>query len=367
MIRVLHVLGGLDRGGAETFVMNLYRSIDRSQIQFDFITHTEGKQAYFEEIESLGGKVYWFKRFNGKNIVEIKRQWDYFFAEHPEYKILHSHVRSYASVFIPIAKKHGLVTIVHSHSTSNGSGIAAIVKDILQFPLRYQADYLFSCSKEAGEWLFGKKATKRDNYKIINNGIILSRYRFDNTVRKSYRDSLGINDSTIVFCHVGRFHEAKNHRFLIRIYKDYLKAAHQNTKLIMVGDGPLKAEIEKEIDEFGIKEHVELLGSRSDVSQLLMASDCFLFPSQWEGLPVSVIEAQAAGLTCLISDTITKDVAISELVKYLPIGKGTSIWVKKMNQLDYKRMNVSELIVEHGFDISTEAEKMGAFYKRIIE
>ncbi|MGI5999184.1 MAG: glycosyltransferase, partial [Lutispora sp.] len=127
MIRILHVLGGLERGGAETMVMNLYRAIDRTQIQFDFIIHTEEHQAYYSEICDLGGKIYSFPKYNGKNYFAVKKNWNSFFVNHPEYKILHSHIRSYASLYIPVAKKHGVKTIIHSHSTSNGKGFLSIV------------------------------------------------------------------------------------------------------------------------------------------------------------------------------------------------------------------------------------------------
>ena len=143
MIRILHVLGGLDRGGAETMVMNLYRAIDRSQIQFDFITHTNRPQAYTEEIKALGGEIYYFPKFRGYNIFKLKKLWTDFFKKHPEYKILHSHVRSYASLYLPIAKRAGLKTIIHSHSTSNGKGLSSLVKRLMQYPLRFQADYFF--------------------------------------------------------------------------------------------------------------------------------------------------------------------------------------------------------------------------------
>lgn len=199
MIRILHVLGGLDRGGAETMVMNLYRAIDKTQVQFDFITHTNRRQAYTEEIEKLGGKIYYFPKFKGINYFQLKSIWKKFFKDHPEYRILHSHVRSYASLYLPIAKKAGLKTIIHSHSTSNGRGLGSVVKRIMQYPLRWQADYFFGCSKEAGTWLFGDKIVNSPKYHILRNAIDTEQYKFNPEIRKEYREKLGLGEKKNIY------------------------------------------------------------------------------------------------------------------------------------------------------------------------
>src|SRR5690625_2672586 len=147
--RILHVFGGMGRGGAETMVMNLYRKIDRSKIQFDFIVHTQNKCDFDDEIELLGGRIYRVPRYNGKNHFQYKRAWHKFLMNHPEYKIIHGHVRSTASIYLKIANSYGLITISHSHNTSSGKGFSAIVKNIFQYKIRYIADYLFACSQTA--------------------------------------------------------------------------------------------------------------------------------------------------------------------------------------------------------------------------
>ena len=170
MIRVLQVIEGLEIGGAETMIVNLHRAIDRDKVQFDYIiTNPSKSQAYLKEVRELGGKVYVFPAFNGKNIIQVRKHWDAFFSRHKEYKILHSHLRSYASIFLPISKKHGLKTIIHSHSTSNGKGVSALVKAVLQYPLRWQADYFMGCSIEAGEWLFGRRKCKTEKFIVLKN------------------------------------------------------------------------------------------------------------------------------------------------------------------------------------------------------
>ena len=171
--RILHVLGSLTRGGAQTMIMNLYRNIDRDKVQFDFIVHTNKKYEYDDEVTSLGGKIYSFPSYKGKNHFGYKNAWKSFLVNHPEYKIIHGHVRSTASIYLKIAKQYGLNTIAHSHNTSSGNGISAFVKNTLQFPLRYIADNLFACSEYAGTWLFGKNVQRKKNFYILNNEILL--------------------------------------------------------------------------------------------------------------------------------------------------------------------------------------------------
>ena len=364
MIRILHVFGGLDMGGAETMIMNIYRNIDREKIQFDFVTHSGRNQAYVSEIEQLGGKIYFFPKIRIYNLPLLINEWKAFFEKHKEYKILHSHVRSYASIYIPIAKKYGLKTIIHSHSTSNGKGMKSFVKAILQYPLRYEADYFMGCSKEAGEWLFGKRIVKSDRYFTIKNAIDTRRYSFDRVQRSILRNQFGIDESVKVFMHVGRLHEAKNHIFLLHVFAMLIKEI-PNSMLLLVGDGELLSEIEKQIEQLNLKSNVKMLGARTDIPDILNAADVFLFPSKWEGLPVTVVEAQASGLPCFVSDKITKEVAISELVKFLPIYKGTQVWIDAIKETDLTRKNVIDKIIQAGFDIKKSVEWLTKFYEEI--
>ena len=352
-IRVLHVLGGLNRGGAETMVMNLYRAIDRSRVQFDFVVHNENENAYFDEIHNMGGKIFIFQKFKMSRIYSYKKRWRVFFSEHPEYKIIHSHVRSYATFIFSVAHKRGLKTIIHSHSTSNGSGLRAVLKKLLQYPLRYQADYLYACSEESGKWLFGKKALKYSNYKIIKNAIDTKKYIFNDDVRTLYRREMGI-ENKIVYGHIGRLVEPKNHMFLLEIFKG-IKKANKTAILMIVGEGPYRRFIEKNIKELGLTDSVIMTGVRSDIPSLLMAMDVFLFPSIWEGLPVTVLEAQSSGLPCLVSNRVTLEVAVSEAVRYLPIDSGVTCWIKAAEEAVGVRYNVVDKVKNAGFDVSTSA------------
>lgn len=370
MIRVLQVLGGLKRAGAETMVMNLYRSIDRSQIQFDFVVHTDVFSseygAYREEIEKMGGKIYMFPQIKIKNFFQLIKAWNHFLNEHKEYKVLHSHIRSYASIYLPIAHKKGLKTIVHSHSTSNGSGLNSVIKKISQFPLRFQSDYYFGCSKEASEWLFGRRIVNGPKYYMVQNAIDVKKYKFNSQTRDKLRNELGIGTNEIALSHVGRLHEAKNHFFLLKVFFE-LNNLHPYFKLFIIGDGALKDDIKKQIQEYRLEKKVIMLGNRNDIPDLLQAMDVFVFPSKWEGLPVTVVEAQAAGLPCFISDTITKDVAISKLVTYLPINTGVSPWVDSLSSFVPARLDVSKEIKQSGFDITNTATWISNFYKGLYD
>ena len=303
-------------------------------------------------------------RFNGKNIFQVQKAWNCFFDAHPEYHVLHSHVRSYASIYFPIAKKHDIKTIVHSHSTSNGSGIKSVAKIILQYPLRYEADYFFGCSLKAGEWLFGKKIVQSDRYFTIKNAIDTQKYFFNRKQRSILRNQLRIEEDVTVFIHVGRLHEAKNHIFLLHVFAMLIKEI-PNSMLLLVGDGELSSEIEKQIEQLNLKSYVKMLGARTDIPDILNAADVFLFPSKWEGLPVTVVEAQASGLPCLVSDKITKEVGISELVKFLPIDKGTQVWIDAIKETDLTRKNVIDKIIQAGFDIKKSVEWLTKFYEEI--
>lgn len=364
MIRILHVLGGLERRGAETMIMNIYRNIDRETVQFDFVIHTHEKQAYYQEILDLGGKIYHFPAFNGKNLFLIKKLWDGFFKEHPEYKILHSHIRSYASIYFQIAKKHGLKLIIHSHSTSNGKGLTSAVKYVLQLPLRFQADFFMACSTESGKWLYGKNACKKPNYRLIPNGIDIDQFAYSETIAAEYRKSLGLQDKFVIG-HVGRLHKAKNHMFLLDIFAGVCER-RPDAMLLLVGDGDVREKIESKIRRLGLENRVLITGTRSDVSNLLQAMDVFVFPSLWEGLPVTVVEAQAAGLPCLISDMITNDVVISESVKRLPI-ENSKEWIDAILSVDTHRKDVRDKIKSAGFDVRDVAVVLKNLYIDLIK
>ena len=365
-IRVLHVLGKLNRGGAETMVMNIYRNIDRSKIQFDFIVHTDEHCDYTNEIKSLGGKIYRVPRYKGINHLHYKKAWHSFFEDHPEYKIIHGHVRSTASIYLNIAKKYGLKTIAHSHSTSSGNGFSAIIKNILQYRIRYTADYLFACSRDAGIWLFGEKACNKENFIIVKNAIDLKKFLFNRTERIRIRKDFNINNKFVIG-HVGRFDKSKNHIFLLDIFRN-VYSINSNTMLMMVGDGPQRKIIEKKVENLGLNHCVIFTGNRSDIHNLLQAMDVFVFPSLYEGLGMAVIEAQASGLYCIVSDKIPKEALLTNQVEVISLDSPPEIWANRIlkNALNYKRDDTFNILRDSGYDVIETSNWISNFYQNIL-
>ncbi len=362
MIRVLQMIGTLGLGGSQTMLMNLYRNIDRERIQFDFVLDHPDGDYFIPEVTRLGGQVFTMAPFRGINAGEVRRDWNNFFYTHPgEYSVLHSHVRSYASLYLPVAKAHGLKTIIHSHNTANGSGVNAAVKDVLQKPLRHQADILMACSTEAGEWLYGKKACQSEKYVFLPNAVDTARFAAGTARRRETRQALGVDDRYVIG-HVGRFNEQKNHGFLLEAFR---RAHEQNPKavLLLVGTGPLQNDVVRKAVSCGIAEDVLMTGNRDDIPDLLAAMDVFAFPSLWEGLPVTLIEAQAAGLPCVISDVITEDVDITPLITRLPPGD-PGLWASELLQRR-QRMDTREAVIRAGFDVQASARFLSDLYLKL--
>lgn len=358
-MRILQYIGSLDRGGAQSAVMNLYSEINREKWQFDFVTHDSHHGTLERTVHGMGGRVYHLPGIEETGVSEFVVGWKRFLAKHGEWQVLHSHMRSTASLVLPVARKAGMATIVHSHSTRNNGGVKILVKAALQFPIRFQADFFVGCSSEAGRWLFGKRAFESDRYVYLPNAIDLNRYCFDGERRSRIRNELGVGDA-FVFGHVGRLHEAKNHDFLIEVFAR-LREKFPGSVLLLVGDGPLRSHVDALIEERSLGDSVLMLGDRSDVPDLLQAMDAFLFPSKWEGLPVSVVEALASGLPCYISDTITHDVDICDDVVRLPIDE-VSTWVEAVNPKD--RVDDIDKIKTAGFDICDSAKTLMRLYEK---
>ncbi|MGB5824672.1 MAG: glycosyltransferase family 1 protein [Proteocatella sp.] len=365
-IRILHVLGRLDMGGAEILIMNWYRNIDRSKIQFDFIIHTEEKCFFEEEIRLLGGKIFRVPRYIGINHFEYKKSWEDFFEKNNSYKIVHGHMRSTASIYLKIAKRYRVATIIHSHSTSSGSGISSIAKNILQFPVRYVADYLFACSKNAGEWLYGKRMCKKEKFHIIKNAINIEKFMFNNEIRLNKRTELKLEDKFVVG-HIGRFDYPKNHVFLIEIFNEIYKLNNKSV-LLVVGDGELRSKIEDKLNKLGLSDNAIFTGNQLDVSDLLQAMDVFVFPSLYEGLGIVTIEAQAAGLPCIVSAAVPKEeTKITDLIKYISLKCDASNWAKEVTNFNKisNRENMHKKIVEAGYELKSACDEMQEKYSII--
>ncbi|MBQ6217596.1 MAG: glycosyltransferase [Erysipelotrichaceae bacterium] len=361
-VKVLEMIASLNYGGSQAMIVNLCKAMDKNKVQCDFIVDHPELMGMKDIVESLGSKIYIMPTFKGTNLKEVKDAWDSFFTEHPEYQILHSHSRSYASIYLPIAKKHGLKTIIHSHNTSNGKGLTAMVKNLLQYPLRNRADYFIGCSKEAGEWLFGEKVVKGDRFYVLNNAIDTDRFTYDESVRNKYRKLFHLKDEK-VFIQVGRMSEQKNYLFTLDVFSEYLKN-DPDARLFLVGNGELRDQIDSKISELGLQNNVTVLEYRNDVNCLLQMADVFLMPSLFEGLSVAAVEAQASGIKCLLSDQCDRNVNITGLCEFLPLKKET--WVNRMNEDVSLRLYTKEDIIKAGFDVDTTAKWLESFYRSII-
>lgn len=367
MVRVLQIFYGMDCGGAENMIMNLYRKIDRTKVQFDFVVHTEKKCFFDDEILALGGRIYHAPEYKVVNHFYYKKWWRNFLKNHEEYKIIHGHMYSIAPIYLKVAKNHGLITIIHSHSTSETFNIKELVKSCLRLKAKNSADHLFACSAAAGEWLYGKTFLQAENHHVLNNAIDAGKFVYDKNVRDEIRKEFGIEDKFVVG-HVGRFIEAKNHSYLIDVFKSVYEQKEE-ALLMLVGGGYLGEEIRRKIETLGLSDKVILTGVRSDINRLLQAMDCFVFPSLYEGLPVTVIEAQAAGLPCFISDTITEEVSITDLVERLPKNITPDYWSNKILEKasSCNREDMKQKIIDADYDIATTVKWLEDFYIERVE
>ena len=361
MVRVLMIVHEMNRGGIENFIMNLYRSVDRSKIQFDFVEHTNNKCAFDDEIEELGGVIYRCPDYRIFNHFSYVTWWKKFFSEHKEYKIVHSHLDSSANIHLRIAKKYGLTTIAHSHNSSEGFGIRAIVKSFLKIGFNNCCDFKFACSKEAGEWLFGKKV----NYKVINNGINSEKYIFNEKQRDLLPKQFNVQKNELVLGHIGRLNKVKNVAFILEILKE-LKDLGIKAKFVSAGQGSEYDCLVKKAKALNIENDVCFLGLRNDINIIVQAFDVFVFPSFYEGLPVSVIEAQASGLKCLLSDTVSKEVDITGNVEFMSLENSPKEWAEKItSMIPYERENTQQKIIDAGYDIKTTADYLTELYIKL--
>ncbi len=363
-IRVLHVLGTTNLGGAESRIMELYRNMDRNKVQFDFLVHTDKEGHYNAEIRELGGKIYSVPRFNVKNYHAYRNALVRFFAEHNDYAAIQGHMTSTASIYLPLAKKAGIpVTIAHARSAGVDKGVKGLVTKIIRYPLKNRADYLFTCSEEAGVAVYGKKAVRQGKVWTIPNAIDTERFRFNSSVKEKMLAELGLSDKFVIG-HVGRFGFMKNHAYLIKVFYE-LCIMHDDVALVLIGKGELEEEIKQKVQDLGVGEKVFFLGTRANVEDYYQAFDYFVFPSVFEGLPGSVAEAQAAGLHCLVSDKVTREAALTDLAVYRSIDEPPIEWAKEIqkNAKDAKiRRDMRQEIIDKGFDVRIQAKQMAEFY-----
>lgn len=357
MVRVLHVVTYMGRGGLETMLMNYYRHMDRSKVQFDFLVHRDFEADYDKEIQTLGGHIYHISRlvpWSKSYRMQLKK----FFTEHPEYKIVHVHQDCLSSVALQCAEECGVpVRIAHSHNSKQDKNIKYLIKRCYMKGIPKYATDLFSCGKQAGKWMFG-----RHSFQILYNAIDTSKYVYSQVISDKVRRELHV-ENNLVIGHVGRFDPQKNHGFLIDIFKECVKR-NPNVKLLLVGDGDGRKQIQEKVSKSEIAEKVIFTGVRADVNKLMQAMDVFAFPSLYEGLPVTMIEAQASGLPCIISKNVSEECIVTNgLVTSKRLDEAPSEWAECiLEQVHRPREDHIGEIKAAGYDIIAAAKQLEKFY-----
>ncbi len=352
MKRLLCIVGSMNAGGAETFLMKLYRKMDKSHFQMDFAVATADKGYYDDEILSMGGRIYQISpKSSGiiRNFQEIKK-----LVKREKYAyVMRTSQHSLSALELFAARLGGAKTTIFRSSNSNTTSTKSeevLIHRFFRFLPRWNADIKFAPSTEAAEFMFGKNCIKKGKAVLLHNAIDLSLFCYDMDARLSIKNELSIPANAIVIGHIGRFNQQKNHTFLLDVFNEIHKQ-NRNTVLMLVGKGELEDKIREKIKAFNLENSVIFTGVRSDIPALLSAMDVFVFPSFYEGMPNTVIEAQATGLPCLIADTITKEANVTGLVRYMPL-KDSATWAKNaLNMVSETRIQTKETMIEKGYDI----------------
>lgn len=366
-IRIAHIVGKWLGGGVEAVIMNYYRHIDRTKIQFDFLCDEDSTNIPYEEIEKIGGKVLLIPPYQDvvKYHKELKKV-----LQDGNYRVVHSHINTLSVFSLCAAKSAGVpVRIAHSHSTTNKKEKKKnLMKQVLRlFSKTFATDYM-CCSELAGRWLFGDKEYNEENVYLLNNAIDLEKFKYDESLRKKKRKELGIKNSTLVIGHIGRFVAQKNHDFLIDIFNEIHKQ-NADSILLLAGQGPLVDDIKNKVKELRLEDNVKFLGQRKDANELYQAFDVFLLPSLYEGLPVVGVEAQAVGLLCYLSDDMTKETKVLDTTKFMSLNDNANEWasniLRDINK--YKRIDTSKEMTAKNFNIKEEAKKLEEYYLKLYD
>lgn len=356
-VRILHVVTRMDAAGIETFLMNIYRNIDRKKIQFDFLTHRSDEGFYDEEIKKLGGKIYHVPSINPFHHQKYIEALDSFFTEHKEYKIVHSHINTFSMYVLRSAKKNGVpVRIAHSHISSVPVDYKFFFREYCRSRINEFPTEFFACSDAAGKWLF-----KNKEFKVINNGIDVSSFTFNKEVRKSKRKELGLEECYVVG-NIGRFTSQKNQLFLLDILKQ-LVMKKEDVVLLLIGTGKLKDEIKKKAKMLDIQSHVIILENRKDVNELLMAMDVFVFPSRYEGLGIVAIESQSSGLPTVISKNLPKELQVSDYIIEEDLSASPDKWSETILSFkNHNREDIDLTKLKKNFEIKKIATNLQEYY-----
>lgn len=365
-IRILEVVNVMDRAGLETMLMNHYRHIDRDAVQFDFLTHRSVAGAYDEEILDLGGQVFRAPRLYPQNCLAYRRYMRAFFAEH-DYPVVHSHIDAMSAFPLAMARSCGVtVRVAHSHSDSVDHDFKYPIKQVARRRLPAIATHYWACSEAAGAFLFGKR--NRDKVHVVKNAIDLEGFCFDPLTRASVRRELGVGEGQLLLGHVGRFCAVKNHAFLVDLLVELLRDG-MDAVLAMVGGGELRDDIENKVASLGLAGRVRFLGIRDDVPSLMQAFDVLVFPSLHEGIPLTLIEAQASGLPVLASDKVSLESLVAPNTVQLSLDSSLGDWVAKVHSLAEggRCSDPIPLLTDAGYEIGSSVRGLQEAYLSLYE
>ncbi len=356
--RILHIVHTMNRSGVESRIMDLYRNIDRERYQFDFYVESGKADAYDNEIKELGGRLFYSNGINSFNVPNFK-EFSRFINRHKEYKTVYAY-NQWSGEYLKMAKRAGVPNrIACSRTSIQTKSLKNLIKNIVKKNTNKYATSRFAVSKKAALWLFGKKKVDKNMVNIWPNAIDAKKFAFSPDIRTAVRGELGIGTEFVVM-HVGNIRPEKNHSFLLKVFRE-IKRKRPDSKLILVGRGGIKS-LQYEIEQLDLSGSLLYLGVRNDINELLQAADVFVFPSFYEGFPGAVLEAQASGLNCLISDSITDEVMITETIKSMPISDNPVVWAKAIES--FKKINREfawKTIVDAGYDIQSLTTRTESF------
>lgn len=368
LTRILVLDNIMNHGGAQAMMMNYYRAIDRNKIQFDFLLHRKEKGAYDNEIYKLGGRIYRIIPPYPQNYFKYRRLFGKILEENNFYKIIHSNMTETGLFAFMEAKSRGIpIRICHAHTTKTTTLLKEIVLSLYSKEIDKYTTHKFACGIEAAKYAYGST----DDVIYMHNAIDTTKFKYNVNVRRKVRKAFNINDRFVIG-HIGRFFEAKNHKFLINVF-NHIHQRIPNSVLMLVGGGEMDKDsingIKKKVDSMNLTSSVIFTGIRDDINELIQGFDLFCLPSLWEGLPVVMVEAQTSGVKCVISDKVSKECILTPNVDVLPLHKGAEFWGDYIvdNCIKYDRKDYSKIIKEKKYDIYENAKWLENLYSSFIE
>ena len=363
MIRIIYVAEALTRNsGVASVIINFIQNITSDDIKIDLLTYKNGDANILENLKKYGVNIFYIPELGLNSFMAFRKAVNDFFEKH-EYDIVHSHFNQVDSIIFKSAKRHGVkVCISHSHNTKlSDSKIKAIRNRILCYDLPKEATIWAACSEDAGKCLYGKHFSDSPKKLIIHNGVDCENFKYDEVARSDIRNEFYIAKDEILIGNIGGFRIQKNHVFRIEMF-NALHKRNTKYKLLLVGDGDLKTVIERKVKVLGLQDYVIFAGTRTDINRIMSGLDLFILPSLYEGLPVVGVEAQAAGLNCIFSDSITTEANLTG-VSYLSLKSSIEVWCSQIENMEIQHdISKNYRVKKEGFDIITECKKLSAFY-----